>query len=298
MPLHDRFMISADLIRRVRRLEIRTSHLVDELLAGQYHSAFKGQGIEFEEVRPYAVTDDVRSIDWKVTARAGTPYVKLYREERELSLSLLVDVSGSMDFGALGARKRDVAAEVAALLAFAALRNNDKIGLMLFSEAVEHIVKPRAGTRHVLRVIRDLIAHQARLQRTNLRSVLDHFNAATKRRSVVFVISDFLANDYESALRVTRRRHDVVPIVVRDRREIALPRCGLLQVRDAESGRTQVIDTFSGRQRHEFARLADAEQQARDDLFRRLRLERMELWAGEEVLPPLRRFLTQRGKRR
>lgn len=291
-------MIPTELARRIRQLKIRTSHLVDEMLVGQYHSAFKGQGIEFEEVRPYAETDDVRTIDWKVTARAGAPYVKLYREERELCIHLLIDVSGSMDFGSAGIRKRDVAEEVAALLSFAALRNQDKLGLMLFSDRVEHVVTPRCGTRHVLRVLRDVVAWESADRKTDLGVVLGEFNAAVRRRSVVLIISDFLASGYAAALRATRRRHDVVPIVIRDRREQNLPRCGLLPVMDAESGRWRLIDTFSRRQREEFRQHAARQQQDRDRLFRQLRLDRIELWSGEDVVEPLRRFLMRRGRRR
>lgn len=291
-------MFSPDLIRRIRGLEIRASHLVDEMLAGQYRSAFKGSGIEFEGVVPYQVGDDVRTIDWKVTARNHRPYVKRYREERELTVQLLVDLSGSLDFGSAERTKRDVLEEAAALLSFTAMHNGDKVGLVLFTDAVEHVVQPKKGPRQAVRLIRDLVTWGAHGTRTNLTAALEHLQHSAKRRAVAFVLSDFLASGYENALRLTRRRHDVVPIIIRDRREVELPRCGLLQVADAETGEPTLFDTFSRRQRREFRAQIERDAARRKQLFRQLEIEPLELWTHESVVEPLRRFLLRRGNRR
>jgi uncharacterized protein (DUF58 family) len=212
-------MIPREMMRKIRRIQIHTSHLVDDLLAGGWHSAFKGRGIEFEEVRPYQVGDDVRSIDWNVTARAGEPFVKLFREERELSVMLLVDLSASQDFGTHEQTKRELVTELGATLAFSAIKNNDKVGLTLFTDQIEKSLPPRKGTRSVLRLIRELLYCQPIGHGTNIQAALEHLNRTASRRSVVFLISDFQDTGFEKTLRVTRKKHDIVPMVVSDRRE-------------------------------------------------------------------------------
>ncbi len=290
-------MLPKELLKRVRRIEIRTSHVVNDVLAGQYHSAFKGRGMEFEEVRPYQIGDDVRSIDWNVSARYGHPFVKVFKEERELTVVLLVDVSASHLFGTAGQLKRDLAAEVCATLAFSAIRNNDKVGLLCFTDAVEKVVPMRKGPRHVLRVIRELLVHQPRGRGTNLTAALDYLNGITRRKAVVFIVSDFQTAGYEHALRVARRRHDVIPIVVTDPRELTLPNVGLLELQDAETGETIVIDTSSRRFRTEFEARARQRSAERDRLLRRMNIDAIHVQTGQSFVEPLTRYFRARERR-
>jgi uncharacterized protein (DUF58 family) len=291
-------MIPREVMRKIRRIQIHTSHTVDDLLAGQWHSAFKGRGIEFEEVRPYQIGDDVRTIDWNVTARAGEPFVKLFREEREMSVMLLVDLSASQDFGTNLQTKRELVTELGATLAFSAIKNNDKVGLTLFTDQIEKAVPPRKGTRHVLRLIRELLYCQPMGIGTDLRAALDHLNHTASRRTVVFLISDFQDAGFEKLLRVTRRKHDVIPMVVADRREVELPRVGLLRLRDAETGKMIMIDTSSRRHREAYRRLMQQKAESRDALFGRLRLQPIRISTGEDYVEPLQRFFRQREMRR
>ena len=238
-------MIPKELLKKIRRIEIRTSHLVNDALAGQYHSAFKGRGMEFEEVREYQPGDDVRTIDWNVSARIGQPYVKKFREERELTVMLVVDLSASQSFGTNDQFKRELVAEIGATLAFSAIKNNDTVGLLCFTDRVEKFVPPRKGASHVLRVIRELLVHQPAGRGTNIGLALGHLNRITRKRSVVFVISDFLDEGFERELRAARRRHDLILVRVRDRHEVAMPRAGLITLIDNENGREVVVDTRS-----------------------------------------------------
>lgn len=290
-------MIASDLIRKVRKIQIRTSHVVDDLLAGGWHSAFKGRGIEFEEVRPYQSGDDVRSIDWNVTARAGQPFIKLFQEERELTVILLVDASASLFFGSTSQTKHELVTELAATLAFSAIKNQDKVGLTLFSEQVEYSLPPRKGVNDVLRLIRTLLLHRPEKQGTNLRVVLEHLNRTVKRRSVVFLLSDFQDANFEKPLRIAARRHDLIPIVVSDDREKALPPVGLLPLRDAESGEIQWFDTSSRRHRFLFTRAVEKREQNRENLFKKLGLRSIQLSTGQDYVEALQRFFRSREKR-
>lgn len=290
-------MIPQDLIRKIRLIQLRSSHVVDDLLAGGWHSAFKGRGIEFEEVRPYQSGDDVRAIDWNVTARAGEPFIKLFREERELTVILMVDSSASLLFGTQHQSKQELVTELAATLAFSAIRNQDKVGLTLFSDQIETSLPPRKGTNDVLRLIRTLLLHRPSGLGTNLGAALNHVNRTTKRRSVVFVLSDFQDRDFEKPLRIMRQRHDVIPIVVRDSRELDLPSVGLLPLRDAETGVVHWIDTFSRKHRRFFRESMASAQRRRDDLFRRLGLKAIELKTGESFVEPLQQFFRTRERR-
>jgi uncharacterized protein (DUF58 family) len=291
-------MIPREVLRKIRRIEIHTSHIVDNLLAGPWHSAFKGRGIEFEEVRPYQVGDDVRTIDWNVTARAGEPFVKLFREEREMSVMLLVDLSASQDFGTNVQTKRELVTELGATLAFSAIKNNDKVGLTLFTDQVEKSVPPRKGTRHVLRLIRELLYCQPIGRGTNLRAGLEHLTRTASRRSVVFLISDFQDTDFEKILRVTRRKHDVIPIVISDPRERELPNVGLLRLRDAESGKMIAIDSSSRRHRQAYEAMMQVKAEARDAMLRKLRLQPIRISTGEDYVEPLQRFFHRRETQR
>ncbi|MCK6483857.1 MAG: DUF58 domain-containing protein [Phycisphaerae bacterium] len=290
-------MIPTDLLKRIRRIQIRTSHLVSDVLAGQYHSAFKGRGMEFEEVRPYQIGDEVRTIDWNVSARYGEPFVKKFREERELTVLLLVDLSRSHAFGTQNQLKRDLTAEICATLAFSAIRNNDKVGLILFTDRVEKSVAARKGPRHVLRVVRELLFHRPEGTRTRLATALEHLNRVARRRSVVFVVSDFLDAGYERPLRIARRRHDVIPILITDPREQELPDVGLLELCDAETGERTIVDTSSRRVRAEFVARVRAAHESRDRLFRRMNMDRIIARTGESFVEPLTRFFRARGRR-
>ncbi|MEZ6124532.1 MAG: DUF58 domain-containing protein [Planctomycetaceae bacterium] len=291
-------MIPREIIRRIRRIQIRTAHRVDELLAGTWHSAFKGRGIEFEEVRPYQVGDDVRAIDWNVTARSDQPFVKLFREERELSVMLLVDVSASLDFGSQQQTKRELVTELGATLAMSAIRNNDKVGLTLFSDGIEKTIPARKGTRHVLRLIRELLYCQPVRRGTNLKAALEHLNRTVRRRAVVFVISDFLCGEFESVLKVACRRHDIIPVIVSDEREGQMPNVGLIRLQDAETGQTTVLDTSSRRVREQYAELRRQQSTERDAMFRRLKMDGLHLHTGRDLVEPLRKYFHRREARR
>ncbi|HYE95323.1 MAG TPA: DUF58 domain-containing protein [Rubricoccaceae bacterium] len=296
-------MIPRELFKKIRRVEVRTKGLVENLFGGEYHSAFRGRGIEFAEVRPYQVGDDVRAIDWNVTARTGEPYVKLFEEEREQTLLLVVDVSGSEDFGSHGAVKRDLAAEVCALLAFSALRNNDKVGLLLFTDRVERFVPPKKGRRHALRLVRDLFAHRPAHRGTRLGSALDHARRVLRRRAIVVVVSDFLdaqlltgAFTFEQPLRALAQKHDVVAVRLLDERETALPPVGLLALTDAETGRPVLVDTSSPRVREAFADRAAVRERSLHAALRRARVDTVTVRTGEDYAVPLAAFFRRRNR--
>jgi uncharacterized protein (DUF58 family) len=287
-------MLPREIIKKVRRIEIHTSHIVDELLSGSWNSAFKGRGIEFEEVRPYQFGDDVRAIDWNVTARTGRPFVKLFREERELSVMLLVDQSASQSLGTHWQTKRELVTELSAALAFSAIKGNDKVGLTLFTDGIEKFVPPRKGTRHVLRIIRELLFCEPMGQGTSLRKVLDHLNRTASRRTVVFLISDFQDTGYERALKIASSKHDIIPLVIADQREFTMPNVGLIRLRDSETGRMVVLDTFSRANRRAYEKFARRQAEEREELFRSMRIEPIHIYTGEDFVEPLRRFFHKR----
>ena len=295
-------MIPRELFRKIRRVEVRTRGLVESVFGGEYHSAFRGRGIEFAEVRPYLVGDDVRTIDWNVSARTGEPYVKLFEEEREQTLVLAVDVSGSGDFGSGVAAKRDLAAEVCAVLGFSALGNGDRVGLALFTDTVERFVPPQKGKRHVLRVLRDLFAHAPRSRGTDIAGALDHVLRVVRRRAIVVLVSDFLVPAAQGeavarALRRAGRTHDVVAVRVVDPREEVLPAVGLLSVVDAETGAAGVVDTSSARVRAAFAARA-ADRAARTEaVLRAARIDHFTVRTDEDYVEPLAAFFRKRAKR-
>jgi uncharacterized protein (DUF58 family) len=290
-------MIPKELLKKIRRIEIRTSHLVNDALAGQYHSAFKGRGMEFEEVRPYQIGDDVRTIDWNVTARCGEPYIKIFREERELTVLLVVDLSRSQEFGSAGQLKRELVAELGATLAFSAIKNNDKVGLVCFTDRVEKFVGPRKGSGHVLRVIRELLAFEPAGRGTDIAGALDHVNRMMRKRAVMFVISDFQDRGYERALRIARRRHDVILVRVTDRRERAVPKAALVELADNETGRRIVIDTGSARWRAAYERLAREAAERQNRRLLQIKLDSIEVRTGESFVDPLVRFFRTREAR-
>lgn len=290
-------MLPAELLKKIRRIEIRTSHMVNDLLAGQYHSAFRGRGMEFEEVREYRIGDDIRTIDRNVSARYGKPHVKVFREERELTVILLVDMSRSHQFGTHDQLKRELVAEVCATLAFSAIRNNDKVGLIAFTDRIEKFLAPRKGQKHVLRVIRELLYLNPEGSGTDLSAAFDYLNKTTRRRSVVFLVSDFQAEGYEQPLRIARKRNDVIPIAVSDRREMELPNVGLIELEDAETGETVIIDTSSKALRRNYALTAAVRADDRESLFRRMKMDSIDVRTGESFVEPLARFFRKREAR-
>jgi uncharacterized protein (DUF58 family) len=288
---------SQEILKKVRRIEIRTNRLVNESLAGEYHSVFKGRGMEFDEVREYTPGDDIRTIDWNVTSRMGHPYVKKFVEERELTVMLLVDASASGDFGTVGSTKRAMAAEVCALLAFSAIRNHDRVGLFIFTDREERYVPPRKGRNHVLRVIREVLTFQPVGKRTDLALALESLARGVRRRSVAFIVSDFLSADYERALRLANRKHDVIALSLSDPREQELPPVGILELEDAETGRRILVDTWDRRGVKQFAAIARERAEERRRLFRRNEVDFVELSTAAPYDLPLVKFFRERARR-
>jgi uncharacterized protein (DUF58 family) len=291
-------MTPTEILKKVRRIQIVTSALVNDLFAGQYHSAFKGRGMEFEEVREYQPGDDVRTIDWNVTARTGRPFVKNFREERELTVVLLVDVSASQDFGTRAQLKSELVAELGATLAFSAIQNNDKVGLILFTDRIERFVPARKGTRHVLRVVRELLYHQPAGRGTDIQMALEYLDRVLTRRSVVFLVSDFQSPDFTPALRVVSHRHDLIPVLVRDERESRLPPIRYVELYDPETGEQLLVDTSLQRFRRRFELLATAGRETLLAGFRKLGIDVIDIATGESFVEPLRKFFHKREARR
>ncbi|WP_164103397.1 DUF58 domain-containing protein [Candidatus Laterigemmans baculatus] len=289
---------SGDLLQRVHRLRIHCGALVDQQLAGSYASPFKGQGIEFEETRPYQAGDDVRAIDWRVTARSGRPFVKLFREERQSTVYLIIDGSGSVTAPPFGATPWDRICEVAGVLALVASADENRVGLLLFTDRVELAIPPAGGTEHAMRILRDVVAWEPASQPTDLRPPLERLLRTERRRCTAVVLSDFLAAGYERALRIAAASHELIPIVCHHPLQREVPRVGLLPTRDPESGRMLWLDTFSRRQREEYRRAAAAMERRRDELFARLRLPVLHLSSHEDVAVALRRFFDRRGEPR
>ncbi len=290
-------MLPREVIRRIRQLRIRASRAVQDLLGGKYHSIFKGMGIAFEEVREYQPGDDIRSIDWNVTARMWHPYVKRFIEERELTVLLAVDVSGSLQFGAGLQRKHEVAAELAAILAFSAVSNNDRVGLIAFTDRVERFLPPRKGARHVLRLIRDLLFFQPERKRTSIRQALDYLNRVQRRRAIVFLLSDFADRGFERVLKQTSRRHELIALSVSDEREESLPNVGLVEVCDAETGLRRVLDTSSRRVREAYAQASRDRREELRRLFQSARVDLVETVTDGRHLDRLVQFFRTRERR-
>jgi uncharacterized protein (DUF58 family) len=291
-------MLTREQLQAVRKIQIRTSHLVSDLFAGSYHTAFKGRGMEFAEVRPYLPGDEVRSIDWNVTARSGELHVKRFVEERELTVMLLIDASASTRFGSLKQWKNELAAELAAVLAFSAISNNDKVGLVIFSDRVELALPPRKGTRHVLRVIRDILNHEPQGKGTDLLAALHWLKRVAHRRCVVFVISDFLTGEPGKQLAVSAKRHDLVAVVVEDPRERELPALGMVALEDPESGETVMLDTSDATLRSAFTSQRDRERRERDRSLSGAGIDTIHVTTGTDYAVGLLRFFRARGRRR
>lgn len=289
-------MLAKELLAQVRRIEIKTRRLADELVAGQYHSVFRGRGVSFEEVREYQPGDDIRTIDWNVSARQQAPYVKRYVEERELTVLILCDVSGSAAFGTRQRHKVELAAELSALLAFAAIKNNDKAGLLAFSDRVERFIPPQRGRRHVMALITSLLALAPKGKGTDLAAALEFALQVQARRAVLFVISDFFAERYERPLGLAARRHDVIPVVLEDPWEAALPDLGLCAFLDPESGQEVLLDTSDRGVRQAYAAAHLQAQASRAQLFQRLGLESLTLSTERPYLAEIAGFLQRRGR--
>ncbi|MFH0952769.1 MAG: DUF58 domain-containing protein [Verrucomicrobiota bacterium] len=291
-------MIPREILKKVQRIHIRTKHMVSDVFAGEYHSVFKGRGMEFQEVREYVPGDEIRTIDWNVTARMGHPYVKKFTEERELTVMLLVDISASHSFGSTPQLKKDLAAEIAAVLAFSAIQNNDRVGLVLFTDEIERYIPPRKGVSHVLRVIRDVLYFQPKHKGTRIEPVLDFLNHVTTRKTVTFMISDFASpEDLRRPLAVTSKRHDLIGVVVGDKRELAWPAAGLVDWLDAETGRRYLVDTADAATRRAFGTLQAQRREQLRELFQTCAMDRIEVNAGEPYEREFVKFFKLRERR-
>ncbi len=290
-------MISKELFKTIRRIEIRTKGLVNEIFGGEYQSAFKGRGMTFSEVRPYQIGDDVRLIDWNVTARSEEPYIKVFEEEREQTLMLCVDVSSSEQFGSGIRRKLDLITELSAVLAFSAIKNNDKVGLVLFTDRIEKVVIPRKGRAHVLRLIRELLSAEPQGKSTDIGNAVAYLSKILRRRSIFILISDFQSSGYEKQLRIANRKHDFVSIVIDDPLERDLPDLGLIPFRDAETGRYRVIDTSSKSVREQYRRRRQVRMERLQKLLRRHRIDAITLQTNESYIEPIMAFFKRRVNR-
>ena len=290
-------MNEKEILKKIQRIEIFTNRLVNTIFAGEYESVFKGQGITFDEVREYQAGDEIRTIDWNVTARMGQAYIKKYVEERELVMMLVVDMSASTSFGSVAETKAEIAAEIAALLAFSAIKNNDKVGLICFTDTVEHFVAPRKGKRHVLRVVRDILRFQPQQPGTNIETALAFVDQVLKPHSVVFLISDFKDTGYEKQLRLSSKRHSLIAVTLQDRRELELPDIGLIAFEDAETGETMVVDTRSEEARQLYTELNQRADAERRQVFRANQVDAIDIRTDESYVKPLIRFFRQRAAR-
>ena len=289
-------METSELLKKVRQIEIKTRGLSNNIFAGQYHSAFKGRGMAFSEVREYLFGDDTRDIDWKVTARYVRPYVKVFEEERELTVMLLIDVSGSNDFGTVSQMKRDVTTEIAATLAFSAIQNNDKIGVIFFSDKIEKFIPPQKGRRHILYIIRELIDFRPDDRQTDINQALKYLTNAIKKRCTAFLLSDFIDHgNYHDALTIANRKHDIVAIQVYDRRETELPAVGLMKVRDAETGQERWIDSSSKRVREAYRTWWDKRQAEMNAAFQKSRIDAVSIRTEDDYVKALLALFDKRN---
>ena len=285
-----------ELLKKVRRIELKTRGLSNQIFSGEYHSAFKGRGMAFSEVREYQPGDEIRTIDWNVTARFGEPFVKVFEEERELTVILLIDISASDSFGTRERIKRELITELSAVLSFSAIQNNDKIGVLLFSDRVEKFIPPKKGKSHILHIIRELIEFTPHHKGTDISAALTFFNGVIKRRSIAFVISDFLnAGDYEKSLKVAARKHDVVGIHVYEHRELELIPAGLIQFTDPESGRSRWVNTNSSKVRARYHAMAKRQQYALKEHLRKSGVDYVSIATDENYVRPLMNLFKQRG---
>jgi uncharacterized protein (DUF58 family) len=290
-------MIAREIVKKLRKIEIHTARLANDQLAGSYHSVFKGRGMAFSEVRQYQPGDDVRFIDWNVSARMSDTYVKVFTEEREMTVMLLIDLSGSEEFGSVAQPKHETLAEVAALLAFSAIKNNDRVGLILFTDRVEKFVPPKKGKSHVMRVVTEILTAQPEHRGTDVRCALDLLGHVQKRKCVAFLISDFIAGGYERSLRLASRRHDLIPIQISDPREETLPDLGLVLAEDLETGELVEVDTSDREVRELYAARVARQRGEREQLFRRLDLDHLTIHTHQPYVRPIAELFRLRQKR-
>ncbi len=290
-------MIPKEILKKIQQIEIHTRRLVNEAFVGEYHSVFKGRGMEFDEVREYQPGDEIRTIDWNVTARMGRPFIKRYVEERELTVMLLVDMSASGNFGSIRHLKNEVAAEICAILAFSAIKNNDKVGLIMFTDRVERFIPPKKGTKHVLRVIRELLYSKPTGKGTTISIALEYLNRICHRKAICFVVSDFIDHNYGHALRIANKKHDIIAVTVVDPRECELPNVGLIELKDAETNEILLVDTASDQVRKEFHTFNNQQRQERSKLFRSMGVDEITVNTGRHYVEPIIRFFRMREKR-
>lgn len=290
-------MLTKELLKQVRQIEIRTRGIVNDVFSGEYHSVFKGRGIEFSEVREYNFGDDIRSIDWNVSARFGHPFVKIFEEERELTVMLLVDLSGSLAFGSVEKTKQQIAAELSAILAFSALKNNDKVGLILFTDRIEKFVPPRKGKSHALRIIREVLSFQPEGNQTNIRQALEYFNHTIKKKAILFLISDFMDTGYDKILRIVGKKHDLIGVILRDQREKSIINAGLIKFRDAETNEIRFVDTSDKAVRDSITKEYSSWLEYRRNLFVSSRLDSIDIETSGSYVKPLVDFFKLREKR-
>ncbi|GHT31489.1 hypothetical protein FACS189415_3270 [Bacteroidia bacterium] len=289
-------METSELLKKVRRIEIKTRGLSRNIFAGQYHSAFKGRGMAFSEVREYQYGDDIRDIDWNVTARYNRPYVKVFEEERELTVMLMIDVSGSRNFGTVNVMKRDIITEIAATLAFSAIQNNDKIGVIFFSDRIEKFIPPQKGKKHILYIIRELIDFQPKDTKTDITQVLKYMTNAIKKRSTAFIISDFIdKGNFKDALTIANKKHDIVAIQVYDRMETELPSVGLMKIKDAETKGECWIDTSSAKTRDTYSQWWNKRQQEMNDSFKKCRVDSVSIRTEDDYVKSLLALFQKRN---
>ena len=291
-------MSTSALLKKVRKIEIKTKGLSNHIFAGEYHTAFKGKGMAFSEVREYQPGDDIRSIDWNVTARYNSPFVKVFEEEREMTVMLLIDVSASGNFGTQAQFKRELATELAAILAFSAINNNDKVGVIFFTDKVEQFIPPKKGKSHILRIIREVLAFEPTGKGTDISGALEYFSAVIKKRSICFILSDFMSNEFDRPLKIASKKHDLVALRIHDTREDTLPNVGLVPMQDAETEKMLFVDTSSKKVRDNFAKnRAQATAKLRK-LFPASGVDLIDITTGTDYVKPLINFFKTRGKRR
>ena len=291
-------MSTSSLLKKVRKIEIKTRGLSNHIFAGEYNTAFKGRGMAFSEVREYQSGDDVRSIDWNVTARYNTPFVKVFEEEREMTVMLLVDVSGSGNFGTQKQFKREIATELSAILAFSAIKNNDKVGVIFFSDLVEEFIPPKKGKSHILRIIRQILSFNPKNKKTDLSQAIEYFNNVMKKRCICFILSDFKSPTFEKPLKVASKKHDIVAINIGDKREKELPNVGLVPFKDAETNSISLVDTSSQEVRDHFSRNQMKKQEQLHKLFPKCGVDIIDINTGQDYVKPLISFFKNREKRR
>ncbi len=289
-------MEAKELLKKVRRIEIKTRLLSNQIFAGEYHSAFKGKGMTFSEVREYQYGDDIRNIDWNVTARFNHPYIKVFEEERELTVMLLLDMSGSANFGTNKQLKRELIAELAAVLSFSASFNNDKIGAILFTDTVEKFIPPKKGKKHILRIITEVLTFNPLSHKTNIKQALEYFTNAIKKKSTAFIISDFMDEGFESAVKIASKKHDLVALKVADKRESELPALGLIYAKDPETDQLVLIDTSKASVRKEYAKHFLSKQSELKQVFSRYKIDNMMIQTGDDYVKPLMQMFKMRAK--